>query len=108
LLEKGNKRLVVRLLSQPGESLIVMEEKRAAPDAQDAAMLGLTARESEVLNWIACGKTNYEIGVILEMHTATVKKHVEHIFKKIGVENRTAAATVALARTPDAPGVNSR
>jgi DNA-binding CsgD family transcriptional regulator len=108
LLEKGNKRLVVRLLSQPGESLIVMEEKRAAPDAQDAAMLGLTARESEVLNWIACGKTNYEIGVILEMHTATVKKHAEHIFKKIGVENRTAAATVALARTPDAPGVNSR
>ena len=70
------------------------------PDAQATAALGLTAREAEVLHWISCGKTNYEIGVILEMHTATVKKHVEHIFKKLGVENRTAAATFVLAGEP--------
>ena len=95
--KKNNKRLVVRLLSQPGANLILMEEERALPDVHIAAILGLTVRESEVLNWIANGKTNHEIGIILGLHTATVKKHVEHIFTKLGVENRTAAAKLALA-----------
>ena len=59
--------------------------------------LGLTARETEVLNWIAQGKTNYEIGVILSACTRTICKHVERILSKLCVENRTAAATIALA-----------
>jgi DNA-binding NarL/FixJ family response regulator len=59
--------------------------------------LGLTARETEVLNWIAQGKTNYEIGVILSARTRTICKHVERILSKLCVENRTAAATIALA-----------
>ena len=77
-----------------------MEEERTLPDSSTIETLGLTSRETQVLNWIACGKTNHEIGIILEMHTATVKKHVEHIFTKLGVENRTAAATLALAANP--------
>jgi DNA-binding NarL/FixJ family response regulator len=52
---------------------------------------GLTPREAEVLFWVAQGKTNPEIGLILTVSVATVKKHVEHIFEKIGVENRSAA-----------------
>jgi DNA-binding NarL/FixJ family response regulator len=52
---------------------------------------GLTPREAEVLYWVAQGKTNPEIGLILAVSVATVKKHVEHIFEKIGVENRSAA-----------------
>jgi DNA-binding CsgD family transcriptional regulator len=104
IYEKEHKRLVIRLLSQPRANLILMEEERMLKDTKVAAKLKLTTRETEVLNWIACGKTNHEIGVILEMHTATVKKHVEHIFKKLGVENRTTAATIALARVPDTPG----
>jgi DNA-binding NarL/FixJ family response regulator len=59
--------------------------------------LGLTPRETEVLTWIAQGKTNYEIGVILRACTGTICKHVEHILVKLNVENRTAAAVVALA-----------
>ena len=59
--------------------------------------LGLTPRESEVLTWIAQGKSNYEIGVILRACTGTICKHVEHILAKLNVENRTAAAVVALA-----------
>jgi DNA-binding CsgD family transcriptional regulator len=53
--------------------------------------LGLTPREAEVLYWVSQGKTNPEIGLILAVSVATVKKHVEHIFEKIGVENRSAA-----------------
>ena len=59
--------------------------------------LGLTARETEVLTWIAQGKTNYEIGVILSASTGTICKHVEHILCKLDVRNRTAAAAIALA-----------
>jgi DNA-binding response OmpR family regulator/DNA-binding CsgD family transcriptional regulator len=56
----------------------------------------LTAREAEVLLWIAKGKTNREIGLILEMSPRTVNKHLEQIFRKLGVENRTSAAACAL------------
>lgn len=58
--------------------------------------LELTERESEVLNWIANGKSNRDIALILEMSPRTVNKHLEQIFPKLGVENRTAAAAVAL------------
>jgi DNA-binding NarL/FixJ family response regulator len=60
-------------------------------------LLGLTARETEVLGWIAQGKTNYEIGVILSACTGTICKHVERILRKLCVENRTAAAAIAIA-----------
>jgi len=56
----------------------------------------LTLRESDVLLWIANGKTNREIGQILEMSPRTVNKHLEQVFRKLGVENRTAAAASAI------------
>jgi DNA-binding CsgD family transcriptional regulator len=56
----------------------------------------LTPRESEVLFWISKGKSNHDIGVILGAKTGTICKHVEHIFSKLNVENRTSAAVVAL------------
>jgi DNA-binding CsgD family transcriptional regulator len=69
----------------------------AKPDSGPLRSLGLTARETEVLTWIAQGKTNYEIGVILNAGTRTICKHVEHILVKLNVENRTGAAAIALA-----------
>ena len=60
------------------------------------ASLKLTPRETEVLFWISQGKSNYDIGVILGAKTGTICKHVEHIFSKLNVENRTAAAVVAV------------
>ena len=62
----------------------------------------LTARETEVLTWIAQGKTNYEIGVILGRGTRTICKHVERILSKLFVENRTAAAAMAFAALANA------
>jgi DNA-binding CsgD family transcriptional regulator len=47
------------------------------------------------LFWLSRGKSNAEIGVILEIKPATVGKHLEHIYPKLGVENRTAAASFA-------------
>jgi hypothetical protein len=47
------------------------------------------------LDWVAQGKTNKEIGVILDLSPRTVQKHLEHIYRKIYVESRTAAAAKA-------------
>ncbi len=58
--------------------------------------LNLTKRESEVLFWLANGKSNKEIAEILAMSVRTVNKHLEQVFPKLGVENRTAAAGVAI------------
>ena len=55
----------------------------------------LTGRESEVLHWLSTGKRNDEIAIILGISPRTVHKHVEHILAKLGVETRTAAATLA-------------
>jgi DNA-binding CsgD family transcriptional regulator len=60
------------------------------------ASLQLTPREAEVLFWISRGKSNREIAVILGAKTGTICKHVEHIFGKLNVENRTTAAVIAL------------
>lgn len=60
------------------------------------ARFQLTSREAEVLRWIADGKTNREIGLILEISPRTVNKHLEQIFQKLKVENRTSAASVAI------------
>lgn len=73
----------------------------SAADATPAAIeraLGLTAREAEILSWVVQGKTNPEIGTILGIQLTTVKKHLESIFTKLGVENRTAAVTLVLER----------
>jgi DNA-binding CsgD family transcriptional regulator len=59
---------------------------------------GLTARESEVLRWVAAGKSDAQIGAILRISARTVQKHLQNIYDKLGVESRTAAAMRANAR----------
>ena len=58
--------------------------------------LGLTTQESHIMHWLIQGKRNSEIASILSSKTRTVQKHVQNIFKKLGVETRTAAALLAL------------
>jgi DNA-binding NarL/FixJ family response regulator len=57
---------------------------------------GLTQRESEVLLWIARGKSNRDIGEILGLSPRTVNKHLEQVYAKLGVENRASAAIKAV------------
>ena len=89
-------RYLGRLL--PGEYLMrfVLNEEVAARQALQAAF-DLTDRETQVLFWLSRGKTNQEIAQILEMSPRTVNKHLEPVFRKLGVENRTAAVATALA-----------
>jgi len=69
--------------------------KRSRILRKDIPDRGLTLREREVLAWVALGKSNAQIGAILGISSATVGKHLERIYPKLGVENRTAAASFA-------------
>lgn len=100
-LENTQVPLKVKLVDHRNESEILLKlidlgGPSGAEKLQD--LLGLTERESEVLYWIGQGKTNKEIGEILTMSPRTVNKHLEQIFKKLKVENRTAAAAIAIHR----------
>jgi DNA-binding NarL/FixJ family response regulator len=64
--------------------------------AEFSSELGLTTREGEVLSWLSKGKTNRDIAQILGLSPRTVDKHLEQIYSKLGVENRTAAAAIAV------------
>ena len=71
----------------------------AAPDFNSAIpleSLGLTQREAEVLLWVAQGKSNSDVATILAIAEKTVKIHLGHIFEKLSVETRTAAALIAI------------
>ncbi len=82
-----------------GQWLIVMREANDAAVVDGLARaFGLTAREAEVLYWVVKGKTNRDIGDILGTSPRTVHKHLEHVFGKLGVETRTAAASMAIGR----------
>ncbi len=104
-IEQGPRRLTFRLHQrigaddEGGEWLIVMREASdaAAIEAMSLAFR-LTAREAEVLYWVAKGKINRDIADILGASPATVKKHLERILAKLGVETRTAAAAMAMER----------
>lgn len=69
------------------------------PEADRLSHAALTPRETEVLAWLARGKTNRDIAEILGMSHRTVNKHLEHIFEKLGVETRAAAAALASRAT---------
>jgi len=69
--------------------------RRSVIERRQRRDYSLTRREREVLDWLARGKSNAEIGAILGISAATVSKHLEHIYPKLGVENRTAAASFA-------------
>ena len=99
------RSLTLRLHQQTGHDddgddwLIIMREvsDTAVIEAMSLS-LKLTAREAEVLYWVVKGKTNRDIGEILGSSPATVKKHLERVYVKLGVETRTAAAGVAMKR----------
>ncbi|WP_291684371.1 response regulator [Bradyrhizobium sp.] len=80
----------------PNEFLLrLAKESSANLPAEFSSELGLTTREGEVLAWLSKGKTNRDIAQILGLSPRTVDKHLEQIYAKLGVENRTAAAAIA-------------
>ena len=95
-VEREGAQLLARLVPYAGRDLILLEERRTVVDAAVFDEFGLTTREADVLWWIARGKTNGEIGTILGITERTVEKHSERVLRKLGVETRTGAATLAL------------
>ncbi|WP_172331027.1 response regulator [Mangrovicoccus sp. HB161399] len=98
-LTLGDRELEFQYLApvRAGESLYRVTESR--PGAREAVLrdrFGLTAREAEVLLWLAAGKSNQDIADILGNSAATVKKHLLQIYAKLGAENRATAAAMAV------------
>ena len=83
-------------LSPSNEILVKFQKARTESGPQTLARaLPLTLRESEVLFWLTMGKTNRDISTILSLSPRTVNKHLEQVFQKMGVDNRTSAAVTA-------------
>lgn len=105
LKSSGNERLIEALrLALSGESAWTREELRrvtgalATPRMSQDIEVPLTQRESEVLRQMALGLTNKEIAKMLGISYETVKEHVQHILRKIGVSDRTQAAVWAVRK----------
>ncbi|MCF7687298.1 MAG: response regulator [Cephaloticoccus sp.] len=98
-LETGDSGLLVRHFSDGDRRdlrMLIMEESTLVSGPGALMSLGLTSREAEVLYWIAQGKSNPDVATIIETSVRTVHKHVENIFRKLGLETRNAAALTAL------------
>jgi DNA-binding CsgD family transcriptional regulator len=93
----GDRLLVTCVEGHPKAPYCLLLEEYMAPNYsstndQDC----LTKREAEILSWAAQCKTTWEIAKILDISSGTVRKHLQNIYRKLGVENRTAAVLSAL------------
>lgn len=99
--EQEGKQLIVRFVYDrlQAQYLLLLEEQSIRPlSIELLELLGLTRREAEVLLWVAKDKSNAEIATLLSCSAGTVKKHLEHIYSKLGVQTRVAAIMEALQR----------
>ncbi|MBJ7576540.1 response regulator [Devosia sp. MC532] len=87
IMERGNEGAVL---------LRLIDRAIGTGEERLAAAFGISLREAEVLLWLTHGKSNKEIAEILQLSPRTVNKHLEQIFEKLGIENRTAAATMSV------------
>lgn len=93
IVDRAGTELCFRQICRERSSIcLLLEQKAETPAGKNA----LTQRQVEVLSWVARGKTNAEIAKILRLKTRTIGKYLERIFPKLGVENRTAAASFVL------------
>lgn len=90
-IANGDSALQIRRFTEPGRddtAMFVLEEEHAPPGPAALCALGLTPRQAEVAYWVAQGKTNPEIAIILATSPRTIDKHMERILDRLGVENR--------------------
>jgi CheY-like chemotaxis protein/DNA-binding CsgD family transcriptional regulator len=104
IVVEGRRLSLSRLAGDLTGTTLLVRKRASAPEPQALAVaFGLTSREAEVLYWVACGKINRDVGEILGMSPRTVDKHLQHVFEKLSVETRTAAASMALNHSPSNP-----
>ena len=100
-IEQAGKQLLIHLICDLVENqyIVLLEEQELQSfSITSLELLGLTKREAEVLFWVAKDKSNAAIAKVLGCSTGTVRKHLEHIHGKLGVQTRTAAVMVALEK----------
>ena len=99
VLEVGGRKLEISMLSPIGPDELLFRLNELGGNSDQVVLqqtLHVTSREAEVLLWISRGKSNREIGEILNISPRTVNKHLEQVFVKLGVENRASAAARAV------------
>ena len=99
VVERHGKRLTVQVLSDRHGLSLLLSERKLRIEPEDLASLGLSPRETEVLAWLAGGKTNRDIADILGRSPITIKHCVERILAKLDVPTRAAATALAVATT---------
>ena len=89
-VEKGGRRMALRYLEELGDSpgAVLLQEQTSRPTPQSLQSLGLSAREAEVTARAISGATNVSIGETMYISPATVKKHLENVYAKLGVKGR--------------------
>ena len=100
-VEQAERQLIICLIPDPRrEQYLLLLEERDLPSFSIPALelLGLTKREAEVVFWIAKDKSNTSIARQLGCSKGTVCKHLEHVYKKLGVQTRTGAVMLALEK----------
>ncbi len=93
---QAGRRLTIRFVpGGAGSPLLWLTEGTSESDATDLQRLGLTPREAEVLWLLARGRSAAAIARELSISVGTAKKHLEHVYRKLGVSTATAAAAAA-------------
>lgn len=98
-IQQAGKQLVIRLVvEQTGKRYLLLLEEQMLSLSQSLQLLGLSQRETEVLFWVMRGKDNKAIATNLSVGISTVRKHLENIYQKLGVQSRTEAISQALEK----------
>jgi DNA-binding CsgD family transcriptional regulator len=97
VVERDGRRLTIQILRSHGGPFLLLSERKLRIAPGDIASLGLTPRETEVLAWLAHGKSNAEIAAILGLSPATIKHCLERVYGKLDVGTRAAATAIAVA-----------
>ena len=97
-IEQADKQLVIRLVVEPGDQYLLLLEEQTLSLLQSLELLGLSQRETEVLLRVMQGNDNKAIATQLSVGRSTVRKHLESIFHKLGVQSRTEAIAHALEK----------
>ncbi len=95
-VQQNGRELSIRLVIESSTRYLLLLEEQTLAAFNSLELLGLSQRETEVLHWLIQGKDTKYIAVQLSIKVSTVRKHLEHIYLKLGVQSRTEAVVYAL------------
>lgn len=97
--KRFEREVELRIMERRADGVVLIrliDRQAGTQEERLAQAFNISLREAEVLLWLTHGKSNKEIAEILQLSPRTVNKHLEQIFEKLGIENRTAAATMSV------------